>query len=120
MNFSHASQSFRELNPALGGSRKPAKLERHTEQDPLGKARVQKDPQGKFLVRLVSVTNRLYDEDNICEKYHVDILRYAGVLPSDAPGKATIQTLQRKCKKGEEPHVEIEVYAQENTTQTLP
>lgn len=53
---------------------------------------------------------RLLDEDNLCEKYHVDCCRYAGLIPDDAPSLVRIQTLQRKARRGEAEHTEVEIY----------
>ncbi len=63
----------------------------------------------RYLARVTSVRNRLLDEDNLCEKYHVDALRYAGALPSDAPGTCRIITTQRETLPGEAEHVVIEI-----------
>lgn len=69
-----------------------------------------KENSGRILVRLTSVRKRLLDEDNLVSKFHVDILRYAGLLHSDAPGDTKIETTQRKAKKGEAEHTIIEIY----------
>lgn len=53
---------------------------------------------------------RLLDEDNLCEKYHVDCCRYAGLIPDDAPSQVRIQTLQRKARRGEAEHTQVEIY----------
>lgn len=53
---------------------------------------------------------RLLDEDNLCEKYHVDCCRYAGLIPDDAPSLVRIQTLQRKARRGEAEHTQVEIY----------
>ena len=63
----------------------------------------------KFLVRVVSIRTRLIDEDNLCEKYHIDLLRYAGIISGDEAGKTKIETIQRKAAKGETERVEITV-----------
>lgn len=55
----------------------------------------------RYVVRIESVRKRLLDEDNLCPKYHIDSLRYSGVLPSDAPGRCKIEISQRKPAKDE-------------------
>lgn len=56
----------------------------------------------KFLVSVTSFRRRLLDEDNLVAKWHVDALRYAGILPSDAPDQAKISVGQEKVKTEEE------------------
>jgi len=113
--FPHASKSAVAANcgysdPQANRPGKPAELERDRGHAPLPASPLKKGPPARFLVCVKDVRRRLLDEDNLCEKFHVDLLRYSGVLPSDSPAQATIQTTQRKCEEGEEPHTEIEVY----------
>ena len=63
----------------------------------------------RFLVRIVTVRKRLLDEDNICEKFAVDQLRYFGLIPNDNPAVTKIEVSQRKCRDGEPEHVEVEI-----------
>ncbi len=74
----------------------------------------------RFLVRVTSIRKRLLDQDNLCEKYHVDCCRYAGILPSDAPGQTTIEVNQRKAGKDEEERTEVTITPlAQSTTQML-
>ena len=70
---------------------------------------VQKADTKRVSVRVTSVRKRLLDEDNLCEKYHVDCCRYAGLLSGDEPGKTSIKATQRKAGKGEKEHTIIEI-----------
>jgi len=70
-------------------------------------AQVQSRTGDRILIRIESVRKRLLDEDNLVSKYHTDLCRYSGLLPSDAPGVCKIETSQRKAEKGEEEHTEI-------------
>lgn len=88
----------------------PAELERHPRDESLGQDEVQEGTGKRILVRVTSVRKRLLDEDNLCEKYHIDLCRYAGILPSDAPGETKIETTQRKAGKEEQEHTLIEVF----------
>lgn len=98
--FPNASEGF--LRGAAigggGGDRKGpgAVLERRAGDAALGKAQTKGADSGKFFVRVTSFRRRLLDEDNLCEKYHVDCCRYAGLLPSDSAAKARIVTTQEK------------------------
>ena len=85
-------------------------VERDSRDAPLGKKEVQGSTSQRILVRVTSVRKRLIDEDNLCEKYHVDLCRYAGIISGDEASKTKIETTQRKAQKGEEEQVIIEVY----------
>lgn len=74
---------------------------------PLAKNKAQGGNSTKFLVRVTSFRRRLLDEDNLAEKYHVDCLRYAGLIPGDAPGQARIITTQEKVSRKEDERTEI-------------
>lgn len=78
--------------------------------DALAAPQIEGGHRPRFLVRITSIRKRLLDEDNLVGKYHTDLLRYAGILPSDAPGEASIQATQRKTAKGEEERTLIEVF----------
>lgn len=104
--FPKASEAFIQANCSAA-----PELERSAGDEPLEKKEVQGQSGNRFLVRVTAVRKRLLDEDNLCEKYHVDLCRYAGVLPDDAPGQCQIETRQRKAEKGEAEHSVIEVFA---------
>ncbi len=90
----------------LPDSRKPPQLEQNIRNEPLAKSGIQKKVSKRILVRITSYRRRLIDEDNLCEKYHVDLLRYASAIPSDAPDQCKIEVSQVKSK---EEYVKIEV-----------
>ena len=75
----------------------------------LVEAQVQGRAGNRILIRIESVRKRLLDEDNLVSKYHTDLCRYSGLLPSDAPGVCKIETSQRKAEKGEEERTEITI-----------
>ena len=93
-----------------GNAGKVAKLESDTGNAPLEAKKVQGQHSGRVLVRVTSRRKRLLDEDNLCEKYHVDLCRYAGVLSDDAPERTKIEVSQTKCRKGEPEEITIEVF----------
>jgi hypothetical protein len=116
--FPRAAQGFLALNEPDAAATDcqdrsagaPSELERDSRNalDEAGPDE-RRDPE-KYLVRVTSVRLRLLDEDNLCEKFHVDCLRYAGILPSDAPGRCRIETTQRLCRAGEEEKTILEVF----------
>jgi hypothetical protein len=92
--FPNAGQAFLALNT-----------------DNLATGQVQERSSQRFLVRVTSIRKRLLDEDNLCEKYHVDLCRYAGMLPGDEAGTTKIETTQRKALKAEEEQTIIEIFS---------
>ena len=62
--------------------------------------------------RRVTVTSyrvRLLDPDNLCIKYHIDGLRYAGVIRDDTTNDIELFVRQFKVKTRQEERTEIEV-----------
>jgi len=94
------------LPPHPGSAPKP---KRRARARPLAESEAKTNDPRFYLVRVTSVRSRLIDTDNLVPKWHIDALRYAGILPSDAPDKARIETSQRKAKDGEAPHTQIQV-----------
>jgi hypothetical protein len=86
-----------------------AKLERTPCDAPLEAKKNQRSASSRFLVRIESRRKRLLDEDNICEKYLVDLLRYSGIIANDSPDQCRIEVAQTKCRKGEPEEITIEV-----------
>jgi hypothetical protein len=118
--FPNASPSFLRLNgyaniPPV--SQAPAAVAQCSVRDDAPPTRKTKKADSTFyLVRFTSFRSRLIDTDNLCEKYHCDTLRYAGILPDDSPDQARIETRQVKCAKGEERTL-IEIYALQHDAQ---
>jgi|HubBroStandDraft_4_1064222.scaffolds.fasta_scaffold248133_2 hypothetical protein len=116
--FPNAANEFLRLNSEAGeadihagGTGKVAKSQRDTRDGGVGEIQVQKGNLGRFLVIVKSYRRRLLDQDNLVAKYHVDLCRYAGILPSDAPGCAEIKVTQEKVGSKEPERVVIEIYA---------
>ena len=55
-----------------------------------------RDP-GRVRVCVVSFRARLCDPDNLCPKYFIDCLRYAGLITDDAPEFITLEVRQVRC-----------------------
>jgi len=126
--FPQASASFLRLNGYANIPPPPAA--KHPDHLPLGdtppapqpkrRARARALAKGKaeegdsrfYVVRVTSIRKRLIDTDNLVPKWHVDSLRYAGILPDDAPERARIETSQRKIQEGEEEHTQISITIQ--------
>lgn len=114
--FPHASEQFlranasdavRRVSVAVGRAAPGAVVERDLRDGPLAAGKAESADPGKFLVRVTSYRRRLIDEDNLCEKYHVDCCRYAGILPGDSAAEAHIETRQEKVRSKAEERTEI-------------
>lgn len=90
-------------------SRTPAVVEPNPSDEPVGPSPLQEANDERISVRVFCVRKRLLDEDNTCEKFLVDALRYSGFIPDDCPEKVHIEVSQRKCWDGEPEHVRIEI-----------
>lgn len=116
--FPNATEQFLRLNAEAGeadiqpdDSGTPAIVERHPRDGAVGAVPVQKGTGRQILIRVTAVRTRLLDEDNLCEKYHVDLLRYAsGGALGDSPATTRIEVRQEKAQAGEREEVRIEVY----------
>ena len=53
-------------------------------------------------VCVVSFRARLCDPDNLCPKYFIDCLRYAGLIADDAPDYITLEVRQVRCRRHEQ------------------
>ena len=93
-----------------GNAGKVAKLESDPGNAPLEAEEVQRSTRQRFLVRVTTRRKRLIDESNLCYKYHEDLCRYAGALPSDSPEVTHSEVHQTKCRKGEPEQITIEVF----------
>jgi len=107
--FPRASSAFIAANSEVGDPRPAAVVESNPRNGALAKKKAQKLAGPSFHVHVESVRNRLLDEDNLCEKFHVDLLRYAGIIPGDSASEVRIETTQRKAEKGESETVVITV-----------
>jgi hypothetical protein len=113
--FPRANQGFLALgidgtDHGAGDPGPAAELERSAEHGVSRPRKLEGRHSEFFLVRVTAVRKRLLDDDNACEKYHVDCLRYAGVIHSDARSTTRIKTAQRRCAEGESEKVIVEVF----------
>jgi hypothetical protein len=57
---------------------------------------------GRVRVSIVSFRPRLCDPDNLCPKYFIDCLRYAGLIADDTPECITLEVRQLRCRRAEQ------------------
>jgi len=108
--FPRFSKSFLKVNLSDGDARPIDKLEPSLGVRPLAKKKDERPACQRFLVCVTAFRHRLLDEDNICEKYYVDLCRYAGIIPNDAPDQVSIEAKQKKIGKSEKERVVIEIF----------
>lgn len=107
--LSNGSKTLRELNKDTNQDQwKTSKLESDPSHASLGQEKLQGASE-TAVVRIESVRKKLLDTDNICAKFVIDLLRYAGILYDDSPEQTSIQTTQRKCREEETEHTLIEI-----------
>lgn len=108
--FPNASPSFLKLNGLPDDVPTPSpKPKRAVRSKPLGATKVKKRDSSFYVVRIKSFRVRLLDTDNLIPKWHVDALRYAGIIPDDSPELADITTTQEKVATKAEERTEIEI-----------
>lgn len=114
--FPNASSTFIKQNsdPEIESTGKDTKLEHSSKPAPLRETRPQEKDSGRYVICITSFRKRQCDEDNLCEKFHVDTLRYSGAIPVDSPDQTSIITCQKKIGKGQEEYTLIEVYYEPN------
>lgn len=109
--FPNASEQFLRDNasnaPAPDHRVSGAVVERRLANESVASDEAQTRDSGKYVVRVTSHRVRLLDEDNLCEKFHIDALRYAGCLPVDSPDRCRIITTQAKVRRKTEERTEI-------------
>ena len=57
---------------------------------------------GRVCVCVVSFRARLCDPDNLCPKYFIDCIRYAGLIADDAADCITLEVRQVRCRRHEQ------------------
>lgn len=73
---------------------------------------VEKEVKGRDPRRRVTISSyrvRLLDPDNLCVKYHIDGLRYEGVIRDDTTNDVELFARQVKVKTRKEERTEIEI-----------
>lgn len=73
-----------------------AVIERAIWHEPVAAPKRKAGDAGRVLVRVVSYRRRLIDADNLCPKYFIDCLRYAGIIRDDSPQFIEVATAQEK------------------------
>lgn len=92
----NASESFIARNLDAGSERTAAVPQPPVRHEPLGSPQAQAAYSGRIGVRIVSRRCRLLDPDNPCPKFHIDALRYLGLIRDDRPQDIALTVEQEK------------------------
>ena len=77
--------------------------------EPVGEEEAEGGTVRRSVVRITSRRIRLLDPDNLCPKYHIDALRYAGIIEDDTAKHIEVICRQEKVKTRKEEKTIIEV-----------
>lgn len=83
---------------------KPQQIVRH---ESLAKDKGKEGHPKRCKIVIVSYRKRLIDPDNLCGKFHIDALRYCGVIEDDTAKHVVIEMSQEKVKRDERTEIEI-------------
>ena len=85
-----------------GGAASGAKPQPVVRDEPLATSPRKIGDAKRVRVCVVSYRNRLCDPDNLCPKYFIDCLRYAGLIADDTPECITLEVRQCRCRRAEQ------------------
>ena len=104
--FPKASESFIRANEDNRVSPSPVP-QRPVRNEPLATTEGKESHAGRISVRVTSYRKRLIDPDNLCVKYFIDCLRYAGILRDDTAACVALTVAQEKVKENERTEIEL-------------
>lgn len=97
LKLDELSPLYKKLNPHLfGGAAQSPIVEPPVRHEPLGEAPREESHPVRIRVRVESFRGRLIDPDNLCPKYFIDCLRYAGLIPNDTAADIVLEVSQKK------------------------
>ena len=86
----------------VGGAASRAEPQPPLRDEPLAAPPREARHAGRVRVSVVSYRARLCDPDNLCPKYFIDCLRYAGLIADDSPECITLEVRQVRCARADE------------------
>lgn len=107
--FPGASSSTIRRNQT-GGAPSSTKPEQVILDDPMGPAPGKESDPGRVHVRVVSFRKQLIDPDNLCPKFFIDCLRYAGLIRDDRAQDIALEVSQTKVNSKDEERTEITLW----------
>ena len=85
-----------------GGAAPGAEPQPVVRHEPVAAAARKTRDAGRVRIGVVSYRARLCDPDNLCPKYFIDCLRYAGLIADDTPDCITLEVRQVRCRRAEQ------------------
>lgn len=107
--FPNASKATIARNADADSQASGPKPQRTVRNESLAKGEGEKENPDRVRIRIVSLRRRLIDPDNLCPKYHVDCLRYAGFIRNDTADDIVLEVSQRKVESKADECTLIEV-----------
>ncbi len=83
--------------------------ERPVQDEPVAETKGEAEHTARIRVSIRSFRTRLLDPDNLCPKYFLDCVRYAGFIKDDSDKYITLEVSQVKVKNKSDERTEIEV-----------
>lgn len=77
--------------------------------EPVAKKKREAGHPTRLRVGVRSFRRRLCDPDNLCPKYFIDCLRYAGFIPDDSPDHITLEVSQERVESVDEERTVITI-----------
>lgn len=77
--------------------------------EPVATEERERENTSRVHVRVTSFRVRLCDPDNLCPKYFIDCLRYAGLIRDDRPQDITLEVKQERVANRKLIRTEIEL-----------
>lgn len=106
--FPNASPGFINANAVhVDRETANAKPERTVCDAPVREVEGKESHAKRVRVSIVAFRTRLLDPDNLCVKYFVDCLRYAGLIIDDRPEDIILEVSQVKVSTEDEERTEI-------------
>jgi hypothetical protein len=74
-----------------------------------GKVQGTQEDSPRYSIRIIACRKRLIDPDNLCGKFFIDALRYAGVILEDTASVMDYSISQQKTQPGQEEYAIINI-----------
>jgi hypothetical protein len=103
--FPNASKDFIDLNSQPSSANTQSGIRDGT----LAEKKVKARDSRKRAVRITSYRVKLADVEGLCGKWHLDALRYAGLIHDDTEEDITYQITQKKVQKKNQEKTLIEI-----------
>jgi len=99
-----------------------AKPQRTVRVVPLAAPSEKEKNPARFFIRITSFRVRPIDPDNLCAKFHIDCLRYSGIIPDDSARIVDLWIWEKEAsdKTAERTEIEISKITDSSPSANLP